>query len=99
MEVTTADVNALEGAALLLLRNAETLSDVVTVLVDSGTTGERFAQHVRGLLGAATEVARRSELHKFAVMPKRWVVERSFSWLKKCRRLWKHCERHLQSSQ
>jgi transposase len=59
---------------------------VVKVLVDSGYTGKRFAQHVRALLGAATEVARRSVLHKFAVMPKRWVVERSFSRLEKCRR-------------
>ena len=99
IEVTTADVNDREGAVLLLLRNAETLSDVVQVLVDSGGTGERFAQHVGALLGAATEVVKRSELHKFAVMLKRWVVERSFSWLEKCRRLWKNCERHLHTSQ
>ncbi|MCT0497335.1 transposase, partial [Lactiplantibacillus plantarum] len=29
------------------------------------------------------------------VMPQRWVVERSFSWLENCRRLWKNCERQL----
>jgi transposase len=27
-----------------------------------------------------------------------WVVERSFAWLEKCRRLWKNCERKLNSS-
>jgi hypothetical protein len=32
-------------------------------------------------------------------MPKRWVVERSFAWLEKCRRLWKNCERKLETSQ
>jgi transposase len=32
------------------------------------------------------------------VIPKRWVVERSFSWLEKCRRLWKNCERKLNTS-
>jgi transposase len=28
-------------------------------------------------------------------MPKRWIVERSFAWLEKNRRLWKNCERKL----
>jgi|GEM_PF-4080754 transposase len=32
------------------------------------------------------------ELHKFAVIPKRWVIERSFAWLEKNRSLWKTCE-------
>ena len=31
-------------------------------------------------------------------LPKRWVVERSFAWLEKCRRLWKNCERKLNTS-
>ena len=34
----------------------------------------------------------------FVVLPKRWVVERSFAWLEKCRRLWKNCERKLNTS-
>ena len=28
-------------------------------------------------------------------MPQRWVVERSFAWIEKFRRLWKNCERKL----
>ena len=50
------------------------------------------------MLGATVQIAKRSELHKFAVIPKRWVVERSFAWLEKCRRLWKNCERALNTS-
>ena len=38
------------------------------------------------------EVVKRNELHTFVVLSKRWVVERSFAWLEKCRRLWKNCE-------
>ena len=30
----------------------------------------------------------------FAVIPKRWVVERCFAWLEKCRRLWENCEKN-----
>jgi transposase len=29
------------------------------------------------------------------LIPNRWVVERSFAWLEKCRRLWKNCERKI----
>jgi len=35
---------------------------------------------------------------KFVVLPKRWIVERSFGWLEKYRRLWKNCERKLSIS-
>ncbi len=35
---------------------------------------------------------------QFEVLPQRWLVERTFSWLDKYRRLWKNCERHLSIS-
>ena len=65
------------------------------VLCDGGYTGEEFAAKIKALTGAEVEIAKRPELHKFVVMPKRWVVERTFGWLDKCRRLWKNCERLL----
>ena len=74
------------------------LGQVQNVLVDGGYAGEPFAEGVQELLGATVEVARRHELHTFAVLPQRWVVERSFGWLEKCRRLWKNCERKLNTS-
>ncbi len=68
------------------------------MLADGGYTGKTFADSVHHTLGATVEIAKRSELHTFKVIPKRWVVERSFGWLKKCRRLWKNCERYLNTS-
>ena len=50
------------------------------------------------MLGASVEVVKRDELHTVVVLPKRWVVERSFAWLEKCRRRWKNCERKLNTS-
>ncbi len=98
IHVTTANVTdragALEGFALY----KSNLINVINVLVDAGYTGEPFATGVKDTLGATVEVAKRSELHTFAVIPKRWVVERSFAWLEKCRRLWKNCERKLNTS-
>jgi hypothetical protein len=41
------------------------------------------------------QIAKRSLLHTFKVMPKRWVVKSSFAWLDKNRQMWKSCERLL----
>ena len=49
-------------------------------------------------LKATVQFVKRNELHAFAVLSKRWIVERSFGWLEKCRRLWKNCERKLNTS-
>lgn len=98
IEVTTADVNDRNGALLMFLLHQETLSEVVNVLADGAYNGERFARLTWDILGAKVEVVKRNELHQFAVIPKRWIVERSFAWLEKCRRLWKNCERKLETS-
>lgn len=96
--ITTADVNDRKGALLMFALHADTLSNVSGVLVDGGYTGKEFERQVWQILGANVQVAKRRELHTFAVIPKRWVVERSFAWLEKCRRLWKNCERKLSTS-
>ena len=98
--VTTAEVTDRKGALQALKRCKPNLGRVQSVLCDSGYTGEPFALGVREALGdeVTVQIAKRSELHKFAVIPKRWVVERSFAWLEKNRRLWKNCERWLNTS-
>ena len=96
--VTTAEVTDRAGALAMFDQNQKALSSVVNVMADSGYTGDKFAQGVKDILGATVEIAKRSELHQFVVIPKRWVVERSFAWLEKCRRLWKNCERKLHTS-
>ena len=96
--VTTADVTDRKGALKARDRCAAHLQQVQSVLVDGGYTGQPFAQAVKDRLGATVQVAKRNELHTFAVIPQRWVVERSFAWLEKCRRLWKNCERKLNTS-
>ena len=93
MCVTTADVTDRDGATVMLTAARDDLSSVKNVLVDGGYSGENFAKSVKELIGAGVGVAKRNELHRFAIIPKRWVVERSFAWLDKCRRLWKNCER------
>lgn len=96
--VTTANITDREGALIAFEAGKENLSEVENVLTDGGYTGEKFAKSVKELINAEVEVVKRNELHTFEVIPKRWVVERSFGWLDKCRRLWRNCERKLRTS-
>lgn len=99
--VTTADVTDRNGAIDMVDYYCEItnhLSEVKKLLVDGGYTGQNFADEIKRISGAEVEVVKRNELHTFIVLPKRWIVERSFGWLDKCRRLWKNCERLLQNS-
>lgn len=98
MFVSAADMSDRDGARNLIGYAYPHLSKVRLVSVDGGYTGDDFAEDVKWLIRADVEVVKRNELHTFKVMPKRWVVERTFSWLDHCRRLWKNCERQLHTS-
>jgi len=96
--VTTAEVTDPNGALAAIDRCKPNLGRVESVLVDGGYSGQPFADGIMDRLQATVQVVKRNELHTFVVLPKRWVVERSFAWLEKCRRLWKNCERKLNTS-
>ena len=96
--ITTADVTDRQGALQIFIKENKRLSGVKSVLVDGGYSGASFTQSVEEILGAQVQVAKRSALHTFSVIPERWVDERSLGWLEKCRRLWKNCERTLHAS-
>ncbi|RMX07065.1 IS5 family transposase [Allofranklinella schreckenbergeri] len=98
--VTTANITDRQGALQALQRCQPACKRVQGLLCDSGYVGKPFAQGVQAILGGHVnvQIAKRSQLHTFKVMPKRWVVERSFAWLDKNRRLWKNCERLLNTS-
>jgi len=96
--VTTANVTDRDGAIEMIGINLDNLSSIKTYLVDGAYSGEKFANAVKKICGAEVEVVKRNELHKFIVLPKRWIVERSFGWIDKARRLWKNCERKIHNS-
>jgi len=78
LAVTTANVSDKVGAKTMLGKKAEELKQVTNVLVDGGYNGAPFEEFILETLDATVEVAKRNELHTFKVIPKRWVVERSF---------------------
>ena len=84
----TADVSA---ARMLLAEASLTQPSVEQVWADQGYQGQRLQQVAQGC-DLNLEVVKRQHKH-FEVLPRRWVVERTFAWLGKQRRLSKDYER------
>ena len=99
MKVTTANITDRDGAIEAIQNDKDELKRLKKLLVDGGYSGEKFAQSVKDELeNVVVEVVKRNELHTFSVLPKRWIVERTFAWLDHYRRLWKNCERILDTT-
>lgn len=75
-----------------LLRRVPLFSRWLKVLLDGGYDSPALLHWCQTWLGVGAEIVRRSELHTFVVLPKRWIVERTFAWLGKYRRLSKDYE-------
>ncbi len=67
------------------------LESMQLIWVDQGYQGENFARVIEQMCGAKVEVVKRTEAG-FVVLPKRWIVERTFGWLNQNRRLSKDYE-------
>lgn len=85
--VTTAAVQDRDGGRIVLDRVRFAVPSMVTVFADGGYAG-RLVTHARQLLRIAVELVKKPADQKgFVVLPRRWVVERTFAWLVRCRRL------------
>ncbi len=69
------------------------------IFADAGYSGDKLMLALAGQGKWTIEVIKRSDRAKgFEVLPRRWVVERTFAWLGRCRRLAKDWERSIESS-
>jgi transposase len=91
--VTAASVQDRDGAHRLLTLLRERFSTIALVWADGGYSGRlvRWAQTVLAMM--VTIVKRSDDTTGFAVLPRRWVVERTFGWLMRHRRLVRDYER------
>jgi putative transposase len=106
VKVVAASLSEKAGAKLLLTKIHSTLwlmklcSKIQLVWADGGYQGEELANWVSHLLKWTWQVVKRNDDVKgFVVIPKRWVVERTFAWLSFNRRLSKDYEKHTQNSE
>lgn len=97
--VTAASVQDRDGALRLLAQVREKFSTVALVWADGGYAG-RLVTWARQVLALAVTVIRRSDdVSGFVVLPRRWVVERTFGWLMRYRRLVRCYERRPEHHQ
>jgi putative transposase len=71
---------------------------LVNVLVDGAYSGDVVAQ-ASSQTGVSVTMVKRPDVKGFVVVPKRWIVERSFGWMNRDRRLSKDYERTVESSE
>jgi putative transposase len=98
--VTEANASERLGAVVLLDEAIEKLSKLQVIWVDQGYSGENFALAVQHLLGEQVQVEVIERVSKtFERLPKRWIVERTFGWLNRFRRLSKDYELYTEVSE
>ena len=98
--VTSADVQDRVGARLLLARLGPLVPRLKKIWADGAYSGKELAKWCEEQGGWELEVVERDQEAKgFEVLPKRWIVERTFGWLRRDRRLTKDYERKVQTSE
>jgi transposase len=87
--VHSADIQDRDGAALVLdKKTRQTFPFIEVVYADGGYQGDQAAGAVAAVGTWHLLIVKRLNPAKgFVVLPKRWVVERTLSWLSRCRRL------------
>ena len=89
-----ADVQDRDGGVLLMATLCGLYPFLVKLYADGGYQGAQFQDALAAILGRVNvEIVKRSDqAHRFVVLPKRWIVERTFARLGRCRRLAKDWE-------
>jgi transposase len=91
--VTPADVQDRNMIAPLLAIACTRFPSLEKAIADGGYQGKPTADDVQEQAGIPLEIVKRSDTARgFYVLPKRWIVERTYGWLNRCRRLVKDYE-------
>src|SRR5216683_1845876 len=92
--VHSADIQDRDGGVLVMATLFGLHPFLLKLYADGGYQGPIFQSAVRKILRQIdVEIVKRSDIAKgFAVLPKRWIVERTIAWLNRCRRLAKDWE-------
>jgi len=97
--VHPADIQDRDGAPNLIERCRDAYPLLARLFADGGYAGQKLEAAIAHLDRLVVEIIRRSDLRRFVVLPRRWVVERTFAWLNRCRRLAKDWEATIASSE
>ena len=100
LAVHAASVQDRDGAPAVILGVLEKAPHIQKIWADGGCRGGKLASALTKLgIGTDLEIVKKpKDVKGFTVLHRRWVVERTFAWMSRCRRLAKDCERSLESS-
>jgi len=97
--VHEANIQDRDGARLVLERLKDRFARLALIWADGGYAG-RLVEWAKTLAGWTLQVVKRSDdAAGFKVLPRRWVVERTFGWIGRYRRLSKDYEQLTDTSE
>ncbi|MDX8514648.1 IS5 family transposase [Mesorhizobium captivum] len=100
LRVHAADIQDRDGAVGVTASIRQLYPWLRHLFADGGYAGEKLTQALADLGTWTIEIIKRSDTAKgFEVLPRRWVVERTFAWLGRCRRLAKDFEATIASAE
>lgn len=100
LQVHEAGVQDRDGAPGVFARLRRESPKLRHVFADGGYAGPKLRDALIGIGRWTIQIVKRSDSAKgFEVLPRRWVVERTFAWLGRCRRLAKDWERTIESAE
>lgn len=91
--VTAASVSDKAGAKLLASRLAAAFATLRLMWADACYGGKPLSSFMKNTAGITLEIVKRTSPHTFQVIRRRWVVERTFGWLMRYRRLCRDYEK------
>ncbi len=92
-----ADIQDRDGVIPLLRKARPLFPFIERLFADAGYAGEKTANAVAATGAWVIEIVRRSDKHRFVVLPKRWIVERTLAWISRNRRLTRDFERYART--
>lgn len=94
-----ADIQDRDGAPGVIAQACESFPTLVHVFADGGYAGDKLKDALAATHGPEIEIVKRPPgATGFVVIARRWVVERTFAWLGRCRRLAKDWEASIASA-
>lgn len=92
--IHAADIQDSDGGVVLMASLFGLFPFLLKLFADGGYQGEKFQSGLKAdMAHVHVEIVTRSDQAKgFLVLPKRWIVERTFAWLNRCHRLAKDWE-------
>jgi transposase len=97
--VHSADMQDRDGARLVLdQRTRRFFPFIERIFADAGYQGAKAAAAIANSGTWKLEIVKRNELHRFVVLPKRWIVERTLAWISRNRRLARDFERYARTA-